>query len=280
MKAIAHISPKHALFWAFLMLTGATSSVFGQQSGGFSGGVTPSRFEISADRGERIARSISIYNLGDRPENFRIQTNDWSYSAEGQLSFQDPLTDNSCRPWVRLERHKISVVPSPNRPRKFRFEINVPDDAPIAECRFAIMVESLGEDYNTAVQGGIVLPTTGRIAVIVYLAVGEVSQKISIGEAVVVQRHKRLMPALPVTNSGTAHGRLDGTLLGVDATGIEAEYSIATSPILPGQTRVMLLSPVEEYSGGESISYPLKLKGRVYADNETFKLDVVVQASE
>lgn len=230
---------------------------------GFTGGVSPSRFELASKPGDVLRKSIKIYNLGVRPSQFKVRTMDWSYSPEGQISFQDELAADSCREWVALERHKINVVPDPQRPRSFRFEIQVPEDAPAQECRFALMMEGTEDTHTAAFEGGQVsLPVAGRIAVIVYVGVGKVDPDISVGRISVQQVNRRLLPVLRVRNEGLAHGRLDSDLVAKTADGKRVPLTIATSPILPGQTRYLALSP----AAGTNLSYPLTIKGKVYSD--------------
>lgn len=274
---------KHSLkltwFWAVCSLY---SNVLVAQTsdGGFAGGVSPSRFEISADAGKIIQRSLSIYNLGDRPQEFGIQTNDWGYSAEGKLSFSKTLSEDSCRQWVRLERHTIKVLPSASRARKYRFEVHVPEDALPQECRFAIVLESLGEPHLTSVgNGAIALPTTGKIAIIVYLGIGGVEPEMS-EQGIEVRNIRGLdLPSIKIVNSGAAHGRIDSEITGEDSDGVKLTLSIANSPIMPGQTRFMTLTPDEAYrKQAMTIAYPLKLKGRLFFDNSTIDINTILHA--
>ena len=53
-----------------------------------------------------------------------------------------------------------------------------------------------------------------------------------------------------VENTGTAHGRLSAFLSGTDAAGKKREFSPATLPILPGETRRIALN-VDD--GGDAI---------------------------
>jgi len=244
---------------------------------GFSGGVSPSRFELVSKAGDVVRRSIKIYNLGARPSQFKVRTVDWDYSADGQISFQDELAENSCREWVALERHKISVVPDPQRPRNFRFEIQIPEDAPAQECRFALMMEGQSDAHTAQfADGQVSLPVAGRIAVIVYLGVGGVDSKISIGRLSVRQVNSRLLPVLQVKNEGQAHGRLDSDLVAKTEDGKRLPLTIATSPILPGQTRYLALSPV----AGTELSYPLTVKGKIYSDAKSTDIDETLHSAE
>lgn len=268
----------HFLCWALLLFFMVSQQGVAAENGGFSGGVTPSRFEITASAGKVVKRTFSIYNVGDRPTKFSIETADWDFSPVGKLSFNAPLTENSCRPWVRLERHEINVLPSANKPHLFRFEVHVPENTPAQECRFALMVSSLGEPYTTTLSdGSISLPVTGRIAVIVYLAVGDVAPKVVLEQLKVVSYQGAMMPVVQVRNEGQAHGRLDGELAGKDANGNSFELFIATSPIMVGQTREMVLTPEESYMKQHpEIVYPITVTGKVYADKQTFNVNTVL----
>lgn len=270
-----HQRLKTTLSWLALGLVSAVTLSANAGDDGFSGGVTPSRFELRSEGGQLLRNSLKIYNLGARPQQFTIKTVDWSFSEAGEISFQEPLAADSCREWVRLERHRINVVPDPQRPRNFRFEIQVPDEAPAQECRFAIMIESLEGDYAASFASGSVnMPISGRIAVIVYLGVGEVEPKVEIGSLAVRRSNPKGFPSVEVRNLGSAHGRLDADLIAVDATGTRTRMSIATSPILPGQTRHLLLTPVTR----EALQYPLTVSGKIFTDKGAARIEQTLQS--
>ncbi|MEM6708841.1 MAG: hypothetical protein AAF648_08660 [Pseudomonadota bacterium] len=213
--------------------------------------------------------------MSDRPQNYRIKTVDWQYSEAGEISFQDALAPGSCRPWVRLEQHEVSVLPDPRRPRPYRFEVHVPEDAPPRECRLALMIESLDSAYTTQfANGAIELPIAGRIAVVVYLAIGDVAPELEIGDLVLhaAPRHG-VLPAVPVRNVGGAHGRLDADLSANQASGESVELSIATSPVLPGQTRHLRLTPPP----GTDLSYPLTITGRIYSEGKSIVVNQLIE---
>lgn len=274
------IAPRESpeqLFRAFLvcllagMVAAFSPALRAAPESGFTGGVTPSRFEISASPGDTVRRSLEIYNLGRRPTLFRIATSDWSYSERGQISYSNPLLPGSCRPWVRLESHEVQIVPNPRQPRAYRFEVHIPNDAKPQECRFALMIESVDRDYTTQFEdAGITMPVTGRLAVIVYLAIGDVEPELVLEGMEVREVHGRRVPVVKVSNEGAAHGRLDGDLYGTEEDGTRRPLSVATSPIMPGQTRYMTISPVENT---EPLKFPLKIEGRIYATGDTFAID-------
>lgn len=237
---------------------------------GFAGGVTPSRFELRADAGTVLRRALDIYNLSDRPQRYQIRTVDWRYSEDGQISFQDALAANSCREWVRLERHEVGVVPDPKQPRSFRFEVHVPEDSPPRECRLALMIENRTATYAAEfADGSISMPIAGRIAVIVYLGIGAVEPELQIGDVSVQPFAQGTLPALAVRNLGTAHGRLDSDLTAIGPDGKRVPVTIATSPILPGQTRQLALTPAP----GTALQYPLTITGRIYSDGKSIAID-------
>lgn len=271
--------PMQKTVFARVVLTAALlfsgSAVYADK--GFSGGVSPSRFELVSKPGDVVRRSIKIYNLGARPTQFKVRTVDWDYSVDGQISFQDELAANSCREWVALERHKISVVPDPQRPRNFRFEIQIPEDAPAQECRFGLMMEGLADTHTAQfADGQVSLPVAGRIAVIVYLGIGGVEPEISIGQLSVRQVNNRQLPVLQVRNEGQAHGRLDADLIANTDDGKRLPLTIATSPILPGQTRFLTLSPL----AGTELRYPLTVKGKIYSDDDSTDIEATLRAPE
>jgi len=138
------------------------------------------------------------------------------FCARFQRELPRELQPGSCRPWVAIERPEI-VVPGGGTLR-YRFEVNVPADAPAGECRFAVMIE--GAEPSIARSNGLDMPVTGRIGVIVYLTVGDGAPDLEVFGPKIATLNGRQIPALRVHNSGSAHGRMSGFLTGTDAKGI------------------------------------------------------------
>jgi len=244
---------------------------------GFAGGITPSRFEIDTKQGDLLRRSFKLYNLGVRPQQFLVRTVDWHFSPEGQISFQDELAEDSCREWVRLERHKISVVPDPQRPRNFRFEVQVPADASPRQCRFALMVESTADAVDTSfADGALSMPVTGRVAVIVYLNIGDVQPDLLFGTLAVREVNAQRIPTMEVHNSGAAHGRLDADLVALQEDGSKIRLSIESTPVMPHQTRFMAIRP----EAGKTLKYPLTIKGKLYNDSGAYEVQQELQSAD
>lgn len=244
---------------------------------GFNGGVTPSRMELQASAGEVIKAQLTLSNLGDRPIDFAVQTNDWLFSEAGQLSFSDNLVTNSCRQWVRLERYQLKVLPSVQRSRNFQFEVHVPDNAVAQECRFALMVSNVGNEFVTNIAQGISLPSSGRVAVLVYVNIGDGKPEtkiISYGR--LDKSAKNALPFIIVKNTGKAHDRLDSELVATDSSGNSFRLTIDRSAILPGQTRELLLRPQGD-ALIKVIHYPLNIKGRVFSKTSTISINKVIK---
>ena len=138
----------------------------------FSAMVSPPRFELQGKSGDVIREIVDIENAGDIPAVFSIRTADWDLSAAGGLTISPPeLQPGSCRPWVRLERRSIRLQPQSGK--RFRFELHVPDDATAGECRVAILVEPGDDESVMARARNISFPVEGRIAIIIYVTVGD-----------------------------------------------------------------------------------------------------------
>ena len=241
-------------------------------AGGFSAAASPPRFELAAKPDQVLRDVLTIYNFGPAPEQYQIRSSDWSLTDDNQVAFSDSLTDSSCREWLRLERHKITVMPQ--QPRKFRWEVHIPEDAPIRECTFAIFIEGLGDGVMTEVSEGVMLPVKGRIAVIVYLAVGDIHPALEVLGYSLASTGDQTVPTIKIRNSGRSHGRLDGTLTGVDASGAEFDLSASTLPILAGQTRQLVLNPTlpgQKDSTSAKITYPITVDGTIFWEEGKFE---------
>lgn len=230
---------------------------------GFSAYVSPARHELNAKPGQVIANIIDIGNDDIRPANYRLYSADWSIDASGgaQFSDADPLP-TSCRPWLRLERRQLKL--SARGSRKVRFEVHVPADAKPTLCRFAVMIEDDAPASADVKFSNIELPVAGRIGVIVYVAVGDIRPQLDIVQITGDIYQSRPTPVILVRNSGTAHGRLEGTLEGRDDAGRVIDFSVATLPILPGETRRIPIWPNDD-ANGKSVEtpFPLTLSGRI-----------------
>jgi hypothetical protein len=222
--------------------------------------VSPPRIEVSAKAGQALRQVLELHHVGRETGRFRIYTSDWGLKDDGTVDFTNELAPGSCRPWVALERRELSVAP--NARYRFRFEISPPADAPPRECRFAVMIEGL--DTTKVAQGVFTFPVTGRIGVIVYAAVGDVSPKLAVTNPRVAETRAGRLPVVEVANTGSATGRLEGYLNAKDADGREFEITPDPSPILPGATRTIPLVPVtEEGRPPPPIRYPLTVKGNL-----------------
>jgi hypothetical protein len=224
---------------------------------GFAALVSPPRFELSAKPGKTVRSVIEISNRSTAPGKYVVHTADWDLSADFSVTFHDDLQPGSCRPWVAIERPDI-VVPGAGTMR-YRFEVNVPADAPPGECRFAVMIE--GTEPSIARSQGLNVPVTGRIGVIVYLVVGDGTANLEILGPDVATLNGRRVPTLRVHNGGTAHGRMGGFLTGTDAKGISYDFTPSDFPILPHEERQVFLTPSTAADDHPTLSFPVTVKG-------------------
>lgn len=238
--------------------------------------IMPSRFELSAKSGARLGQSLDIHNVGAAATEVSVRTIDWSYSPEGEISYLDPLQPGSCRPWVLLERKTVKV---PARGKvSFRFQIEPPADAPRGECRFMIAIEGVEPAQQTVIRSGgasLSLPVTGRIAVAVYVTLGGAAPQLDIRQLSMAEDGKTRRALVTVSNTGDAHGRLEGSLDAVDNKGRRFELVPEGTPILPGQTRTLALMPKgEDGEPAPQPAYPVKAKGSLDWEKGSFKIDV------
>ena len=90
--------------------------------------ISPPRFELVLKPGERSRQVIEISNTSTQASTYKVYTGDWALAPDGGVTFQTDLEAGSCRPWVAVERHEITV-PGGGRYR-FRFEVEAPADTP------------------------------------------------------------------------------------------------------------------------------------------------------
>jgi hypothetical protein len=244
----------------------------------FEVAVSPTRLTLVSDAGKRLGQTLKIYNLGTQTTALSFRTLDWSFSEAGELKFHDELLPGSCRPWVTLERRTSEVAARSDA--SFRFQIDLPADAPRGECRFMIAVEGIDPAQQALINSGgasLNLPVSGRIAVAVYLAVGGAQPKLEIQQIGTDSLRKDRKPIVRVTNAGDAHGRLDGALLATTPDGTEFELVPDGGPVLPGQTRSLVFnarSPGKE--NPPALQYPLQVEGTLDWDQGAFKVQATL----
>ncbi|AOW15928.1 hypothetical protein LPB72_21720 [Hydrogenophaga crassostreae] len=244
----------------------------------FEVAVSPTRLTVTGDAGQRIGQSLKIYNLGNVPTALSFRTLDWSLAENGELKFHDELLPGSCRPWVSLERRTSQLVARSDA--SFRFQVDVPAGTPRGECRFMIAVEGVDPAQQALINSGgasLNLPVSGRIAVAVYVAIGGAKPQLEIQQIGTDSLKKERKPVVRITNTGDAHGRLDGVLEATNADGKTFELLPEGGPVLPGQTRMLTLNA--RSFGKEAppqLLYPMKVEGTLDWDQGAFKVQATL----
>ncbi len=244
---------------------------------GFAATVSPPRYELEAKAGDTLRNVLTIENASDAPATFEIRSADWDLSETGGVAIFPPeLQPGSCRPWVRLERHHLAL--QPRGIKRFRFEVHLPDDAGDGECRFALLIEQPDAQPVMAQARNIQIPVQGRVAVIVYVRIGEAMPDMSVEEIRLEEVNGLPTPVARLRNQGNAHGRPEGFLQGTDADKQHLDFTVAQMPILPGQARsVPLWQAPAEGESPVTITGPLKLKGLIEWQGGKQSVDVLLE---
>ncbi|MFP8835999.1 hypothetical protein ACLIJR_17185 [Hydrogenophaga sp. XSHU_21] len=240
----------------------------GVQAQGFSAFISPPRFELQLEAGQTVRQVFEIQHVGQIRGQYRIYSADWKYLPDQSVVTSEPgepLSADSCRPWVAIERRDLALDPGARY--RYRFEVSAPAGTPPRECRFALMVE--GRDATGgAVQAG------GRIGVIVYAAIGGAAPVLEVVGTRVATVQGRQLPVVDVRNSGNAHGRLAGFVTGTDADGKRLEFGPADMPILPGETRsVALIALAEGNQPAPTVRFPVRIAGSLEWGRNRLPLD-------
>lgn len=270
--------------WIFMVALPAILLVLGLPDvslGDFALRISPPNFEFKAKPGQIVRDTISIENTDIKRGTYTVRTADWELNDNGGVTMypaDQPITSTSCRPWTRIERKTLSLAP--NRPKRYRFEVHVPNDAPDGECRFAIVIAPSADNAGAMSMGSLNVPVVGSIAVIVYVTVGDAAAELSLTEAKRVNMGKKDVVVVRLRNSGNAHARPFGSLNVKDAKGKSAELLIVPFPVLAGRTWDIQLAVDPRLSGIESLdalTFPISLKGLVEWDGGKLKIDTVAE---
>ena len=245
------------LLWAVWGLLAAPQAFAGE----FALAASPPRFVLQVKPGERTRHILEISNASLEANTLSVKTADWALTADDTVTFYETLQSGSCRPWVLLERREFTVTHG--RPYRFRFEIDVPANAAPGECRFAIMLE--GQEQVSRPSGGLAIPFSGRLGVVVYLALGDATPNLSVVGSDVVNVNGQPTPVLKIRNTGSAHGRLAGFLSGTDASGKALEFAPSSFPILPGETRAIALTATRpgDPDTAVPVQFPVTVSGKL-----------------
>lgn len=238
----------------------------------FAALVSPPRFEAQAKTGTTYRDIVEIHNMGSSVAKYSIRTSDWELDERGQATFKNHLASGSCRPWVAIERKALEIKPKGKH--RFRFQVDIPAGTAPGECRFAIMVEGEPQSPDPTKP----LNVSGSIGVIVYVAHGGAAPDFAVTGSARANSGGAEVPALEIENKGLAHGRLEGLIDAVDATGRKVALYPSTLPILAGQKRVLPLSPASESKSEPppALSYPVTLKGKADFSGKRMSVEGIV----
>jgi hypothetical protein len=239
------------------------------QAQGFAALVSPPRFELTAKPGKLLRAVIAVSNRSSSTATYLIHTSDWTLAPDLSVNFFDTLQPGSCRPWVAIERPRVEVPGGATV--RYRFEVNVPADAPAGECRFAVMIE--GDKPSIAQGNGLNVPISGRIGVIVYVAIGDAAPELQVLGPKITKFNGQQVPALRVYNAGNAHGRISGFLKGKDAKGVSYDFTPATAPIMPHEAREIFLTPSTSTNEHPTLAFPVTVKGTLEWGNKQTELN-------
>ena len=239
--------------------------------------VAPSRLELNAKSAARLGQSLQLQNVGKQASKLSIRTLDWTFSEKGDIQYYEELRPNSCRPWITLERNNL-VLP-PQSKRSLRFQIDIPANPAMSECRFMVAIEGAEPSHRTALDANganLNIPGSGRIAVAVYIALNGAQPQLVLQRLAVNPVQGQRMPVVTIHNKGNAHGRLEGSLNATDASGRAYELTVENTPILPNQTRQLPLLPKALGNSSAKATppqYPIKGKGQLDWAKGSFKLN-------
>jgi hypothetical protein len=235
----------------------------------FSAVASPPRFELRANAGQTVQEVIELTNANSQESTFTVRTLDWTLRQDTTVDFKEELSSNSCRTWVSLERPAIKMRAGGKF--RYRFQVKVPENATPGQCRFAIVIE--GDTFQPKDQP---LPVSARLAVIVYLTVGDAKPALVLKKTDSMLVNSVKHPAIWIENTGNAHDRLSGFVKAVDAKGVSFELSPSTFPILPGETRHLFLQPDSNVDLWPKAAYPLRLTGSLEWGHGKISLDQVL----
>ena len=99
---------RYAWLSCFIVVLNALVLTDDAQSGTFDVSVSPPRIEQRARPGKIARNTVTITNFAKEAGHYLAKTADWGLTREGRVTFNEGVPNKgSCRPWVRIERHKL-----------------------------------------------------------------------------------------------------------------------------------------------------------------------------
>jgi len=266
-------SSKNALL--MLVCIAMSSSSF---AAGFSAGISPSKFELSARPGQVLRDTLTVVNPTADGADYQFRTADWRVNDTGSVEFvEDTLVDDSCRPWVRLERKTVRI--NAGAQKNYRFEVHVPEDAPTGLCKFAMIIEPAEALETPLGDSGVTIPIVGRYAVVTYVTIGDATAAVEFLGIGTQDFNGQRLPTVTLRNTGNTYDRAFGQVTATNAQGDRISLIPSSFPILPGRTEELsfLLDVDPEDAGDVSLSYPLTLRGQIEIGREVYRIDQTLQ---
>lgn len=242
------------------------------QAQGFAAYVSPPRIELRVEPGKTIRQIIEITSANSLSSSIKVYSADWQLDPQGHVTFFEALQPGSCRPWVSIERKQFRLAPAQRY--RYRFEVAVPPGEGEGECRFALMFE--GEEPAEVKSLGN-LAVSGRIGVIVYVAVGGAKPKLSVQGSRITQLDGKTVFGLNVRNDGSAHGRLGGVVEATDSLGRTFDLVPDETAILAHQSSFVALRPPPETVRSTVAEPPLRVKGDLEWDLGHLSIDLMIR---
>jgi hypothetical protein len=251
------------------------------ESGVFDVSISPPRIEQRAKPGKIARNTITVTNFANEPGHYLVKTADWGLTKEGRVTFNEGApNEGSCRPWVRIERRKLTVPAGATK--SYRFEVHVPAGVEADECRFALLLSADPGTVDPVGLEGIRIPVVGRVAVIVYVTVGKARAELKLRGLEMRERQGKTVPVVILENTGNAHGRPAGDVTAIDRTGRKTILAVEQFPVLPGETRAIALLPVDQSNQrGQASPFelktPLTIRGTIQWDGGSAKLNQMLR---
>jgi len=173
----------------------------------FGIGLQPASVEVEADPGARTRQVVTLANTDhDKPISLSLSLMDWTLDPQGGIELSPAASSaDSAAAWARVNASTVTL--GPGQSKQVRIDLAVPEDlARTGGYRFALLASSVLPDGS----GGWKKHQTASLF---YLTAGEAESRPGItGSRLAVTAKGAPAIGLDLTNPGSAHARLEGTI--------------------------------------------------------------------
>jgi P pilus assembly chaperone PapD len=185
--------------------------------------------------GGEYTNAVRVLNDGHEPIRLRSYLEDWFLDEAGTPIFRPVGTvEHTASVW--MDAAPADFLLNPGQTKYVRFTVRTPEGLADGGYHGTLLLESLPLDRSE--QKGMQMFVQGRIAVMVYVSVGDPRRSAEITALSTVRKNGANYLRMKIANTGEDFIRLAGDVTVLEGTeAVEGAIPVPDVPVLPGTSR-------------------------------------------